>query len=270
MLDRARLLAPGTLVEEALRRSIAVATKLADMHRFLRLSRAVCPHLSAFALCQPVRRRLCRRRGRASRHHRSPGRGRHRRHDGARAGEGHLSAHRAPRRHRRADRPCRLRRTHAESVEDDPRAELYSSLSAVTSGTGRGRPGEAFEDRPQPVVGERPPASRCGGAPSPGNDWRPSRTETCAGAKACRGRTRRREVRSVGPEPPCRGSAGGAPAAGSRRRTPLRRKRCRSRHRCRTMQAKAPTRLPKRPRRRLRRRGRKLADMDKLLGDMPE
>ena len=39
MLDRARLLAPGTLVEEAaLRRSIAVAAKLGDAKRFLRLS----------------------------------------------------------------------------------------------------------------------------------------------------------------------------------------------------------------------------------------
>src|SRR5690606_30870102 len=39
LLDRARLLAPGTLVEEAaLRRSVAVAAKLGDAERFLRLS----------------------------------------------------------------------------------------------------------------------------------------------------------------------------------------------------------------------------------------
>ncbi len=39
LLDRARLLAPGTLVEEAaLRRSLAVATRMEDAKRFLRLS----------------------------------------------------------------------------------------------------------------------------------------------------------------------------------------------------------------------------------------
>src|SRR5690606_8878443 len=39
LLDKARLLAPGTLVEEAaLRRSIAVATRLGEAARFVRLS----------------------------------------------------------------------------------------------------------------------------------------------------------------------------------------------------------------------------------------
>ena len=111
LLDRARLLAPGTLVEEAaLRRSIAVATTLGDAKRFLRLSEQYVraylrsPYASQFAdafvagvvtLNATIDRQAvvdCRR------------------HDGARAGEGDLSAHRAPRRDRRADRPRRLRR----------------------------------------------------------------------------------------------------------------------------------------------------------------
>lgn len=136
MLDRARLLAPGTLVEEAaLRRSIAVATRLGDMKRFLRLSEQYVrgyldsPYASQFAdafvggvvslsatidrqavvdiaaLMEPEQEkviylRIARR--------------------AAIDGLIDLAAFAA---------------THAESVEDDPRAELYSSLSAVTSGT---------------------------------------------------------------------------------------------------------------------------------------
>jgi chemotaxis protein MotC len=136
MLDRARLLAPGTLVEEAaLRRSIAVATRLADAGRFLRLSEQYVrtylhsPYASQFAdafvagvvtlhaaidrqavvdivaLMEPeqekvVYLRIARR--------------------AAIDGLIDFAAFAA---------------THAEGVEDDPRAELYSSLSSVTSGT---------------------------------------------------------------------------------------------------------------------------------------
>ena len=136
MLDRARLLAPGTLVEEAaLRRSIAVATTLGDAQRFLRLSEQYVrtylrsPYASQFAdafvagivtlngnidlqavvdvaaLMEPeqvkvVYLRIARR--------------------AAIDGLIDLAAFAA---------------THADGVEDDPRAELYSSLSSVTSGT---------------------------------------------------------------------------------------------------------------------------------------
>lgn len=136
MLDRARLLAPGTLVEEAaLRRSIVVATKLGDVKRFLRLSDQYVrtylrsPYASQFAdafvtgvvafhatidrqavvdiaaLMEPEQEkviylRIARR--------------------AAIDGLIDFAAFAA---------------TNAEGVEDDPRAELYSSLSSVTSGT---------------------------------------------------------------------------------------------------------------------------------------
>ena len=136
MLDRARLLAPGTLVEEAaLRRSIAVATTLGDVTRFVRLSEQYVrtylhsPYASQFAdafvtgvvtfhatidrkavvdiaaLMEPEQEkviylRIARR--------------------AAIDGLIDFAAFAA---------------THAEGVEDDPRAELYSSLSSVTSGT---------------------------------------------------------------------------------------------------------------------------------------
>ena len=73
--------------------------------------RAVCPPLSALALCQPVRRRIRGRRRRAARHDRPDSAVEHRhRADGSRAADGHLPAHRAPRRDRRPHRPRRLRR----------------------------------------------------------------------------------------------------------------------------------------------------------------
>jgi chemotaxis protein MotC len=135
-LDRARLLGPGTLVEEAaLRRSIAVATTLGDAKRFLRLSEQYVrtylhsPYASQFAdafvagvvtldatldrkaiadiaaLMEPEQEkviylRIARR--------------------AAIDGLIDLAAFAA---------------THAEGLEDDPRAELYSSLSSLTSGT---------------------------------------------------------------------------------------------------------------------------------------
>jgi chemotaxis protein MotC len=136
LLDRARLLAPGTLVEEAaLRRSLAVATTLGDATRFLRLSEQYVlsylhsPYASQFAdafvagvvaLNASIDRRavvdivalmgseqkkviylrIARR--------------------AAIDGFIDLAAFAA---------------THAEGAEDDPRAELYSSLSSVTSAT---------------------------------------------------------------------------------------------------------------------------------------
>lgn len=136
LLDRARLLAPGTLVEEAaLRRSIAVATTLGDVKRFLRLSEQYVrgylhsPYASQFAdafvagvvalhatmdreavvditaLMEPEQQKVVFLR--IARH-------------AAIDGLIDFAAFAA---------------THAESVEDDPRAELYSSLSSVTSGS---------------------------------------------------------------------------------------------------------------------------------------
>ena len=136
LLDRARLLAPGTLVEEAaLRRSIAAAANLGDAKRLLRLSEQYVraylrsPYASQFAdafvagvvtlsatidrkamvavasLMEPdqekvIYLRIARR--------------------AAIDGLIDFAAFAASR---------------AEGVEDDPRAELYSSLSNVTSGT---------------------------------------------------------------------------------------------------------------------------------------
>lgn len=135
LLDRARLLAPGTLVEEAaLRRSIAVATTLGDAGRFLRLSEQYVraylrsPYASQFAdafvagivalhetvdrnavvgvaaLMEPEQEkviylRIARR--------------------AAIDGLIELAAFAASR---------------AEGLQDDPRADLYASLSSVTSG----------------------------------------------------------------------------------------------------------------------------------------
>ncbi|MBX3582156.1 MAG: chemotaxis protein MotC [Rhizobiaceae bacterium] len=135
LLDKARLLAPGTLVEEAaLRRSIAVATRLGEAARFVRLSEQYVrsylrsPYASQFAdafvagiveLRETVDRkavvelvglmdeeqqkviylRIARR--------------------AAINGLVELAAFAA---------------TQAEEIADDPRAELYSSLSSVTSG----------------------------------------------------------------------------------------------------------------------------------------
>ena len=136
LLDHARLLAPGTLVEEAaLRRSVAVAAKLGDAERFLRLSEQYVraylrsPYASQFAdafvagvvalnatvdrqavtdiaaLMEPEQEkviylRIARR--------------------AAIDGLIDFAAFAA---------------TRAESVEDDPRAKLYSSLSSMTSGS---------------------------------------------------------------------------------------------------------------------------------------
>jgi chemotaxis protein MotC len=136
LLDRARLLAPGTLVEEAaLRRSIAAAANLGDAKRLLRLSEQYVraylrsPYASQFAdafvagvvplsatidrkamvavasLMEPdqekvIYLRIARR--------------------AAIDGLIDFAAFAASR---------------AEGVEDDPRAKLYSSLSNVTSGT---------------------------------------------------------------------------------------------------------------------------------------
>ncbi len=136
LLDRARLLAPGTLVEEAaLRRSVAVAARLGNADRFLRLSEQYVraylrsPYASQFAdafvagvvalnvtidrqavtdiaaLMEPeqekvVYLRIARR--------------------AAIDGLIDFAAFAA---------------TRAEGVKDDPRAELYASLSSVTSGS---------------------------------------------------------------------------------------------------------------------------------------
>jgi chemotaxis protein MotC len=136
LLDRARLLAPGTLVEEAaLRRSIAVATRLGDVKRFLRLSEQYVrtylhsPYASQFAdafvagvvtLDATIDRQAVV--------------------DVAASMEPEQEKIVYLRIARRAAIDglidlAAFAATHAEGVEDDPRAELYSSLSSVTSGT---------------------------------------------------------------------------------------------------------------------------------------
>ena len=98
LLDRARLLSPGTLVEEAaLRRSIAIAATLGDTGRFLMASEQYVrgylrsPYASQFAdafvagvvtLYAAIDLDASQR---------------HRRAHGARAGKGHLPAHRPAR-----------------------------------------------------------------------------------------------------------------------------------------------------------------------------
>lgn len=135
LLDRARLLAPGTLVEEAaLRRSLAIAVTLGDARRFLRLAEQYVlvylrsPYASQFA-------------------------------DAFVAGVVALHAtidrqaivRLAALMDREQEKVIYLRiarraaidglielaafaATQAEGIADDPRAELYSSLSSMTSG----------------------------------------------------------------------------------------------------------------------------------------
>ena len=266
MLDRARLLAPGTLVEEAaLRRSIAVATRLGDAQRFLRLSEQYVrtylrsPYASQFAdafvagivtlngnidrqavvdvaaLMEPeqekvVYLRIARR--------------------AAIDGLIDLAAFAA---------------THADGVEDDPRAELYSSLSSVTSGTvGDVLADLSRIDRNRLSESDRQLLDAAGaitremsGAP--------------AGMKPDEARNEPAKVRTVGPEPltpaahdnasrPDREAAPppvetiSAPTAQSRNRGP----------------SKAVDATADQADAMVAQTRAKLADIDKLLGDMPE
>ncbi len=136
LLDRARLLAPGTLVEEAaLRRSIAVATTLGDVTRFQRLSEQYVraylhsPYASQFADAFVA--------GSVTLHATI-----------ARQAVVDIAALMEPEQEKviylRIARRAAIdgliefaafAATHAESVEGDPRAELYSGLSSMTSGS---------------------------------------------------------------------------------------------------------------------------------------
>ena len=136
LLDRARLLAPGTLVEEAaLRRSIAAAANLGDAKRLLRLSEQYVrsylrsPYASQFAdafvagvvtLSATIDR------------------------DAVAAIAAMMEPEQEKVVYLRIARRAAIdglidfaafAASHAEGVENDPRAELYSSLSNVTSGT---------------------------------------------------------------------------------------------------------------------------------------
>lgn len=263
MLDRARLLAPGTLVEEAaLRRSIAVATRLGDVKRFLRLSEQYVrgyldsPYASQFAdafvagvvslsatidrqavvdiaaLMEPeqekvVYLRIARR--------------------AAIDGLIDLAAFAA---------------THAESVEDDPRAELYSSLSAVTSGTvedvlaklskiDRSRLSESDRqllDAADAITREMTVAPA--GLEPPGQ--KPAAEEPATP-----------EVRSVGPEPAVAAASAEAPQAIEAEAVPV----------AASMQddaGKSADATAEKAEATVAKTRAKLADIDKLLGDMPE
>ena len=105
-----------------------------------------------------------------------------RRHDGARAGESDLSAHRAPRCDRRADRLRRLRRvTCGRGGERSARRTLLQPVESVTSGTIKDVLDKLVEDRPQPAVRERPAASRRGKRHRRRNDRASGRSEARRG-----------------------------------------------------------------------------------------
>ncbi|MEP9389707.1 chemotaxis protein MotC [Mesorhizobium sp. KR9-304] len=196
LLDRARLLAPGTLVEEAaLRRSMAVATTLGDAVRFVRLSEQYVrtylrsPYAAQFAdafvagvvalhenvdrkavidiaaLMEPEQEkviylRIARR--------------------AAIDGLIELAAFAASR---------------AEGLEDDPRADLYAGLSSVTSGAAEdvlGKLSRIDRDRLSENDRQLLDAAR---AIATGMTAAPSEPNT---VEAQPGRA---EVRVVGPEP---------------------------------------------------------------------
>ena len=270
MLDRARLLAPGTLVEEAaLRRSIAVATKLADMNRFLRLSEQYVrtylhsPYASQFAdafvagvvalhatidrqtvvdiaaLMEPEQEkviylRIARR--------------------AAIDGLIDLAAFAA---------------THAESVEDDPRAELYSSLSAVTSGTVEDVLAKLSKiDRSRLSESDRQLLDAADAITREMTDA-PAGLKP-AGPKPAAEEPAAPEVRSVGPEPAVAATPAEAPVAGHEashapeaQAMPV----------AASMQddaGKSADATAEKAEATVAKTRAKLADIDKLLGDMPE
>jgi chemotaxis protein MotC len=266
LLDRARLLAPGTLVEEAaLRRSIAVAATLGDMKRFLRLSEQYVrvylhsPYAGQFAdafvagvvaLNATIDRqgivdiaalmeseqekviylRIARRA----------------------AIDGYIDL-------------AAFAATHAEGVEDDPRAELYSSLSSVTSGTV-----EDVLDKLAKIDRARLSANDQQLLDAAGAITR-EMSVAPAGTKAAGAATEPAEVRSIGPEP-VKAAAHDNAAPADREAPPL------------------PVETVSAPTEQSRNRGpskavdatvqqaqamvaatrAKLADIDKLLGDMPQ
>ncbi len=266
LLDRARLLAPGTLVEEAaLRRSVAVATTLGDVKRFLRLSEQYVraylhsPYASQFAdafvagvvtlnatidrqavidiadLMEPdqekvIYLRIARR--------------------AAIDGFIDLAAFAA---------------THAEGVEDDPRAELYSSLSSVTSGKVEDVLGRLAKiDRSRLSANDRQLLDAA-------NAITKEMTVAPAGLKPEGTQTEPTEVRIVGPEPMAPAARNDASPAGHEAAPPpveavsagpvQSRNRGPSKAVDATVEQAQATAAATRA---------KLADIDKLLGDMPE
>ncbi|MEW9804465.1 chemotaxis protein MotC [Mesorhizobium sp. ZMM04-5] len=251
MLDRARLLGPGTLVEEAaLRRSISVAVTLGDTKRFLRYAEQYVrsylhsPYASQFAdtfvagvvaLQDKVDRRAV----------------------------VDLAAMMEPEQEKviylRIARRAAIdglidlaafAATQAEEMADDPRAELYASLSLVTSGEI-----DNVLERLSRIDRERLSE----------NDRRlldaasAIAAELTAGTKPAGAQSQARPIRSVGPEPVI--TAAGDETA---KTTPVP-SRSRSPGPGRGVDASvekaeamvAATRA-------------KLADIDKLIGDMPE
>jgi chemotaxis protein MotC len=154
--------------------------------------------------------------------------------------------------------------THAEGVEDDPRAELYSSLSSVTSGT--------VEDVLEKLAGidrARLSANDQQLLDAAGAITR-EMSVAPAGTKAAGAATEPAEVRSVGPEPLAPAHDNAVPADHQPAQLPVETvsaptEQSRSRGPSKAVDATveqaqamvAATRA-------------KLADIDKLLGDMPE
>jgi chemotaxis protein MotC len=266
LLDRARLLAPGTLVEEAaLRRSIAVAATLGDMKRFLRLSEQYVrvylhsPYAGQFAdafvagvvalnatidrqgvvdiaaLMEPdqekvIYLRIARR--------------------AAIDGFIDLAAFAA---------------THAEGVEDDPRAELYSSLSSVTSGTV-----EDVLDKLAKIDRARLSANDqqlldAAGAITREMSVAPAGTKTSGAA------TQPAEARSVGPEPVKPAAQDNAePADHQPARLPVETVSAPTEQSRNRGPSKAVDATVEQAEAMVAATRAKLADIDKLLGDMPE
>jgi chemotaxis protein MotC len=266
LLDRARLLAPGTLVEEAaLRRSIAVAATLGDMKRFLRLSEQYVrvylhsPYAGQFAdafvagvvalnatidrqgvvdiaaLMEPdqekvIYLRIARR--------------------AAIDGFIDLAAFAA---------------THAEGVEDDPRAELYSSLSSVTSGTV-----EDVLDKLAKIDRARLSANDQQLLDAAGAITR-EMSVAPAGTKPAKAATQPAEARSVGPEPVKPAAQDNAePADHQPARLPVETVSAPTEQSRNRGPSKAVDATVEQAEAMVAATRAKLADIDKLLGDMPE
>ena len=155
----------------------------------------------------------------------------------------------------------------AEGVEDDPRAELYSSLSNVTSGTVEDVLDKLSEDRPQPSFRKRPAASRRRKRDRHRNDRAACRAEARRGsswhrrrfASSARNRWSPPRGRRLQPAEHAPASESAEPAAAPA--SPATRNRGPSKSVDATVEQAAATVAAARA---------KLAAIDKLLGDMPE
>ena len=265
LLDRARLLAPGTLVEEAaLRRSIAVATTLGDAARFLRLceqyvrSYLRSPYASQFAdvfvagvvtlhetidrqavvdlaaLMEPEQEKVI-----------------HLRIARRAAIDGFIDL-------------VAFAATHAEGVEDDPRAELYSTLSSVTSGPAEDVLGKlAGIDRTRLSANDQMLLDAASAITR-------EMTVAPAGTKPPEAETEPGEVRTVGSEPTAPSAHGDALPAGHETPPPVQAVSAPPAQSRNRGPSKAVDAMVEQAQAMIAATRAKLAAIDKLLGDMPE